>query len=95
MKKPPHPEGGRLIITKRLSLERANQLSLWALGAFADLELNWLVLFERTEAVGLNLGVVDEKISGSVVRGDETKALFAVEPLHSSLCHIYTFFLMR
>lgn len=76
-----------------MSLERTNLLSLWALSTFANLELNWLVLLESTEAVALDLGVVNEQISGAVVRSDETKALFAVEPLNSALCHMSYLFL--
>ena len=75
--------------------EFLDQLSLWALSAFADLELNQLVFFEVTEAGALDLRVVDEEISGAIVWSDETKALFAVEPFHSSLCHIFYLFLMR
>ena len=72
----------------QLRLNGANRLCLKALGAFADLELYELVLLEGTEAVALNLGVVDENVSGSVGRSDEAKALLWVEPLNSALCHM-------
>lgn len=72
-----------------------NVLCLWALGAFADLEFNLLVFFEGAEAVALNLGVVNENICGSVSWSNETKALFSVEPLHSTLCHNKTLFLLK
>ena len=77
----------------QLRLNGANRLCLKALGAFADLELYELVLLEGTEAVALDLGVVDEYVCGSVGGGDEAKALLSVEPLHSSLCHMnYLYF---
>src|SRR6478609_4055459 len=63
--------------------------SLGTLGALADLELNALVLVEGLEAAGLDLGVVNEDIAIGVIRGDEAEALFSVEPLHSSLCHLF------
>ena len=72
----------------QLRLNGANRLCLKALGAFADLELYELVLLEGTEAVALNLGVVDENVSRSVGRSDEAEALLWVEPLNSALCHM-------
>lgn len=56
-----------------------------------DVELNTLVLFERAKSAPLDLGVVDEDVLCSVVRRDETEALLAVEPFHSSLCHLLDF----
>ena len=41
------------------------------------------------EAAALDGGVVDEDVGGAVVRSDEAEALFGVEPLHSTLCHVY------
>lgn len=58
------------------------------LGALADLELHPLVLLEGAETGSLDLGVVDEHVVGALVRRDEAEALFRVEPLHSSLCHV-------
>jgi hypothetical protein len=55
----------------------------------SDIELNPLSLFQRAVAAALDLRVVDEDIRGAVVGGDEAEALFAVEPFHSSLCHIF------
>jgi hypothetical protein len=63
--------------------------SLGALGALADLELNALVLVEGLESTGLDLRVVNEDIAIGVVRGDEAEALFSVEPLDGSLCHLF------
>jgi hypothetical protein len=62
---------------------------LGALGTLADFELNALVLVEGLEATGLDLGVVNEDIAIGVVRGDEAEALFSVEPLDGSLCHLF------
>jgi hypothetical protein len=63
--------------------------SLGALGALTDFELNTLVLVEGLEAARLDLRVVNEDIAIGVVRGDEAEALFSVEPLDGSLCHVF------
>ena len=81
MKKPPYPDVGRAVILYAArSLQCANLLGLGALGALAELELNLLVLLQVTEAVALDLGVVDEYVCGSVGGGDEAEALLSVEP---------------
>src|SRR5262245_5857877 len=56
-----------------------------------DLELNALVLLKRAKAAPLDFGIVDEEVLSAVVWGDETVALFAVEPFHSSLRHLLNF----
>jgi len=56
-----------------------------------DIELNALVLLKRAKAAALELGIVDEKVLPTVVRCDETEALFAVEPFHSPLRHLLNF----
>src|SRR6476620_1161654 len=63
---------------------------LGALGSLLDLELDALVRLEGAEAAALDLGKVHEDILRAVIRGDEAEALVAVEPLHSSLCHLLT-----
>jgi hypothetical protein len=63
--------------------------SLGALGALTDFELNTLVLVQGLEATGLDLRVVNEDIAIGVIRGDEAEALFSVEPLDGSLCHLF------
>src|SRR6478735_1091438 len=73
----------------RRLLDQRHAGSLGTLGALADLELNALVLIEGLEATGLDLGVVNEDIAIGVVRGDEAEALFSVEPLDGSLCHLF------
>src|SRR5699024_12667834 len=78
---------------RRCGLERTDSLSMRALGALTDLELDLLVLLEGTEARALDLGVVDEDVSGAICRSDEAEALLSVEPLHSSLCHVKNLFL--
>jgi hypothetical protein len=70
-------------------LDQSYAGSLGALGALTDLELNALVLVEGLEATGLDLGVVNEDIAIGVIRGDEAEALFSVEPLDGSLCHLF------
>ena len=68
-------------------LEAADVQGLRALLAFADLELDGLVLFEGLEAGTLNLRVVNEDVVASVGRGDEPETLLRVEPLNGALCH--------
>jgi hypothetical protein len=70
-------------------LDQRNAGGLGALGALTDFELNALVLVEGLEATRLDLGVVNEEIAIGVVRGDEAEALFSVEPLDGSLCHLF------
>jgi hypothetical protein len=65
-----------------------NAAGLQALGALGDLELHLLVLLEATEAVAVDLGVVHEDVRAVRAR-DEAEALVGVEPLHSSLCHLF------
>jgi len=67
--------------------ERPDVLGLWALVAGDDVEADALVLVERLVAVAAEIGVVDEDVLAATVRGDETKPLFAVEPLDGSFCH--------
>ena len=71
-------------------LDRGYSDRLRTLGALFDLELNALVLLERTKATPLNFRVVDEHICFAAVGGDEAEALIAVEPFHSSLCHTFS-----
>jgi hypothetical protein len=89
--KAPDDELGRHPVRPRgfraTSLDGGYLHRLGAFGALGDLELHSLILFERTEAATLNLGMVDEHILCAVVRCDKAKALFAIEPFHSSLCH--------
>src|SRR5919108_1747826 len=47
-----------------------------------DVELNGVALGERLEALPLNRAEVHETVLLAVVRGDETKPLRVVEPLH-------------
>ena len=65
---------------------------LGTLGTLSYLELNTLVLLERLEAAALDFRVVNEQILIATVGSDEAEALFAVEPFHSSLCHLSFFF---
>ena len=72
-----------------MGLDQRYAGSLGTLGALTDLELNALVLIEGLEATGLDLGIVNEDIAIGVIRGDEAEALFSVEPLDGSLCHLF------
>src|SRR5580692_3648282 len=61
--------------------------SLRALRPLGHFELHALVLLQAAEAVAVNLGVVHEDVR-PVGAGDEAEALFRVEPLNGSLCHV-------
>src|SRR5690348_3289665 len=68
--------------------DRGDSHCLGTLGSLLDLKFDALVLFQRPESAAADLGVVDEHIGRAAVRSDEAEALFAVEPFHSSLCHL-------
>jgi hypothetical protein len=78
-----HPLFGSLAIS-----DRGYSGGLRAFSALADLELDSLILFEGAEAAALDLRVMNEDVIRTAVGGDEAEAFFAVEPFHSSLCHI-------
>jgi hypothetical protein len=64
--------------------------------SLGDLELHSLILLEGTKAAALYLGMVDEYILCTAIRGDKAKALLAIKPFNSSLCHtIFSFFSPR
>src|ERR1700749_4685583 len=60
---------------------------LGAFGSLGDFELDSLVLLKRAKTVRLDLGVMDEDVLCTAVRGDESETFFGVEPFHSSLRH--------
>src|ERR1700733_4569321 len=65
-----------------------NFTGLRTLGTLGDFEFHLLVLLEAAEASAIDLGVVHEDVRTLRLR-DETEALFGVEPLHGSLCHLF------
>src|SRR3984957_15308219 len=65
-----------------------NLTGLRTLGTLGDLEFHLLVLFKAAEASAVDLGVVDEDVRTLRLR-DEAETFFGVEPLHSSLCHLF------
>lgn len=65
----------------------ANVLSLGALLALSDLELDLLALVEGLVAAALDLRVVNEHIRSATFLLDESEALFTVEPLDTALSH--------
>ena len=67
-------------------LERTNVLSLFALLATADVELDALTLLERFEALALDGREVYEHVI-ALLTGDEAITLLLIEELHSALCH--------
>lgn len=72
-------------------LERADVLSLQALGALHGLEFNLLVFLKSAESGALDGAEVRKHVGTAVGRSDETKALLVVEPLHGSCCHAVFF----
>src|SRR3954453_23233777 len=68
-------------------LERADVLRLQALLALGDLELDLLALFEGAVAAAGDGREVCEHVLAAVIGGDESKALFPVEPLDRTCCH--------
>ena len=72
-------------------LDRGHLDRLGALGPLLNVELDTLIFLERAKTAALNLGVVDENIRRITIRGDKAETLVAVEPFHSSLCHLTCF----
>jgi predicted AlkP superfamily pyrophosphatase or phosphodiesterase len=60
-------------------------LRLGAAALFGEIELDLVALFQRAEAVGLDLGEVDEGVTSAIVERHESETLLVVEPLHGSL----------
>jgi hypothetical protein len=75
------------LVTTR-SLDRGDSDRLRTFASLFDLELDTLVLLERTMSAPTDLGVVDEQIFSTAIGSDKAKALIAVEPFDGSLCHI-------
>jgi hypothetical protein len=69
------------------SLDRGDSDRLRTFAPLFDLELDALVFLERTMSGPTDLGVMDEQIFSTAVGSDKAKALIAVEPFNSSLCH--------
>src|SRR4051794_1046029 len=69
-------------------LDGADADGLGALGPGLGAVLDPRALGERAEAVGLDVGVVDEEVLARLVRRDEAEALLIAEPLHDALCHV-------
>src|SRR6478735_225623 len=68
--------------------DRADVLSLGALGTLRDLELDLLVLVQGLVTLGLDRRVVHEDVVAAVLLRDEAEALLSVEPLNSALSHV-------
>src|SRR5262245_54193107 len=81
---PPPRRGAVEVLPKSDGL---NVLSLRALRALGDLELDALVLVQAAVALGLDRRVVHEDVGAAAVLSDEAEALLSVEPLHRTLCH--------
>ena len=70
------------------SLDRGDSHRLRTFGSLFDLELDALIILERTMSAPTDLGVVDEQIFSTAIGSDKAKALIAVEPFDGSLCHV-------
>ncbi len=70
--------------------EEGDGFRLGTLLTFSDLELNLLALFEGAVAVHLDRAPVDEHVLAVAFEGDESVALFGVEPLDGALCHYFS-----
>jgi hypothetical protein len=53
-------------------------------GIVLNLELNLLVLVKRSEALGVDVGLVDKDVLATVLRGDETESLDSVEKFNTA-----------
>src|SRR5699024_487012 len=70
--------------------EEGDGLRLRTLLSFSNFELNLLALFERAVAVHLDCAPVNEHVLVFAFEGDESVALFSVEPLDDTLCHYFS-----
>src|SRR5699024_2013236 len=70
--------------------EEGDGLRLRTLLSFSNFELNLLALFERAVAVHLDCAPVNEHVLVFAFEGDESVALFSVEPLDGTLCHYFS-----
>jgi hypothetical protein len=68
------------------NLDNLNVLSLPALGALGDVELNALAFLKRTETVRLDGSVMDEDVL-AVFAAQKSKSLGVVKPLDCALFH--------
>src|SRR3954447_16062543 len=75
---------------RRSLLDRPYLVGLGSPVALGDLELDALCLVQAAVARGLDGREVYEDIGAAAVDGDETIALFGVEPLHGALLgHVF------
>lgn len=71
------------------SLNECHTHRLRIFGPLANVELNPLVLLQRSITVADYFSVVNEYVFCAAVRSDKTEALLAVKPFHSALCHTF------
>ncbi len=60
---------------------------LLALRTLLHLEAHSLIFLQRFEAAALNLRIMREQVVSALVRRDETKTFYVVEPLHCTCLH--------
>jgi hypothetical protein len=79
---------GTCCVRESSALQRADVLSLPALGALGDVEFDALALLEALETASLDRREVHENVFASLP-ADEAVALSVIEPLYCSLfCHL-------
>lgn len=74
----------------RPDLDGLNVLSLPAFGAFGHVELDLLAFLQRTEAVRLDGGVMDEDVL-AVFTAQKSKSLGVIKPLDCACFHCVLF----
>ena len=88
-------ETGPGVRPEGLASGETDVLSLQALGAAGNIELDLLPFLEGAEALGLDRAVVAEEVLTPAVLRDEPESLRVVEPLHGTNRHLQFFFLVR
>ncbi len=84
----------RTLLTRRIALDWTDVFRLHAFWTGNPVVLNGLVFIESLVAVGGGLyrRVMNENVGAPIARGDESEALFCVEPLYDALYHFVSLF---
>jgi len=80
------PGAGSSAVQKRYVSDLSDVLRRRPFLAFHDFELDLLAFFQSLETFTLNLGMMNEAVLRTVVRGNEPETLAVIEPLHLSCC---------
>src|SRR3954453_12671773 len=84
------PAGERLAPPQIVELDLRDVDRVGALGPALGLVAHLRALRQRTEAVAVDGGVMDEEVLAPVVGGDEAEALLVAEPLDGSGGHCWS-----